>query len=349
MFDHPSFDAHEEVVFAFDEDSGLKSIIAIHNTHRGPALGGCRVWTYKSADEALTDALRLSRGMTYKAAVADLPLGGGKSVMMLSPGETKTPERFSALGRVIDGLSGQYIVAEDVGSTPADMTFVRRETRHVAGTPVETGGTGDPSPTTSYGVFVGLMRTAEVALGRTSLKGVHVAVQGLGSVGYGLARYLAEAGARLTVSDINPEAVARAEAELGATPADPEAIATVEADIFSPNALGAVLSPATIPRLNVAAVVGAANNQLHADSDGEALRRRGILYAPDYVVNAGGLIQMGGELMGWSRTEVDRRVAAIADRLGRIFARAQAHGVATNKAADALAEERFSSPEVALA
>ncbi|MEM8854914.1 MAG: Glu/Leu/Phe/Val dehydrogenase family protein, partial [Pseudomonadota bacterium] len=267
----------------------------------------------------------------------------------LSPGETKTPERFSALGRVIDGLSGQYIVAEDVGSTPADMTFVRRETRHVAGTPVETGGTGDPSPTTSYGVFVGLMRTAEVALGRTSLKGVHVAVQGLGSVGYGLARYLAEAGARLTVSDINPEAVARAEAELGATPADPEAIATVEADIFSPNALGAVLSPATIPRLNVAAVVGAANNQLHADSDGEALRRRGILYAPDYVVNAGGLIQMGGELMGWSRTEVDRRVAAIADRLGRIFARAQAHGVATNKAADALAEERFSSPEVALA
>ncbi|WP_108662464.1 Leu/Phe/Val dehydrogenase [Acuticoccus kandeliae] len=341
MFDHPSFDGHEEVVFTTDAASGLKLIIAIHNTNRGPALGGCRVWAYESADAAVTDVLRLSRGMTYKAAIADLPLGGGKSVMLLPAPGAKTPAMFEALGRAVDSLDGRYIVAEDVGSTPADMSCVRRGTRHVTGVLMRDGGVGDPSPTTAYGGFIALRATAKVALGRDSLSGVHVAVQGLGHVGYTMARQLAEAGARLTVADLDTDATHRARAEFGAAIVAPDEIVAVEADIFSPNALGAVLNGTSIPRLKVAAVAGCANNQLATEADGAALKARGILYAPDYVGNAGGLIKMCGEYFGWTGRDVTRRVERIGPQMEAIFAEAAASDAPTNVVADRLAESKF--------
>ncbi|WP_226575142.1 Glu/Leu/Phe/Val dehydrogenase family protein [Acuticoccus sediminis] len=340
MFHHPSFDAHERVLFASDETAGFRAIIAVHNTVRGPALGGCRVWTYADDDAALTDALRLSRGMSYKSAMADLPLGGGKSVMIVKERGAATPAMFEALGRAIADLNGRYIVAEDVGSSPKDLLNVRRHTAHVTGLDPEDGGRGDPSPTTSRGVFIGVEATAK-AVGFSSLEGVHVAVQGLGNVGYGLARHLRDAGARLTVADISPERVAMAERELGAKAAPVEAIGEVEADIFSPNALGAGLNAVTIPRLKVRAVAGGANNQLATPADDEALRERGILYAPDYVLNAGGVIKMAGEYYRWDDAEVDRRVGGIADRLSEIFTEAARTSRPTGEVADRLAEARF--------
>lgn len=341
MFHHPSFDAHEQVVFASDAGSGLQAIIAIHNTALGPALGGCRVWAYRDDDAALTDALRLSRGMTYKAAMADLPLGGGKSVVIVPERGAKTPEMFEALGRVIDGLSGAYIIAEDVGSAPADMAAVRRRTRHVTGLDPSEGGGGDPSPTTAYGCFIGLRATAKARFGCDDVAGVHVALQGLGNVGFGLARYLAEAGARLTVADIDPAAVARATRELDARSVAPDEIASVEADVFSPNALGAGLNARSIPALRVRAVAGGANNQLATPADGDRLKERGILYAPDYVMNAGGVIKMCGEYHGWDAAQVTRRVDGIAARLAAVFEEAERSGEATNVVADRMAERRF--------
>ena len=339
MFRHPSFDDHEEVVFAADPDSGLQAIVAIHNTALGPALGGCRVWTYDTDDAALTDALRLSRGMTYKAAMADLPLGGGKSVVIVPRRGAKTAAMFEALGRVVEGLAGRYIVAEDVGSTPKDLLGTRRVTRHVTGLDPEDGGRGDPSPTTAHGCFIAVRAAAE-AIG-VDLSGAHIAVQGLGNVGFGLARHLAATGARLTVTDISEAAVRRAESELGATGVPPETIMAVEADIFSPNALGAGLNGTTIPALRVKAVAGGANNQLATPQDGAALTARGILYAPDYVVNAGGVIKMAGEYYGWDDAEIDRRVAGIADRLAEIFAAADRTGRPTAQIADEMARARF--------
>ena len=340
MFHHPSFDDHERVLHATDAASGLKAIIAIHDTVRGPALGGCRVWTYDDDDAALTDALRLSRGMSYKSAMADLPLGGGKSVMIVPERGAATPAMFEALGRAIEDLSGKYIVAEDVGSSPRDLAFVKRHTRHVTGLAPEDGGVGDPSPTTAYGCFIGVAATAR-AVGFPSLEGVHVALQGLGNVGYGLAAHLARAGARLTVADIAAERVRQAEAEWGAASVPVDEIATVAADIFSPNALGAGLNADTIPRLQVRAVAGGANNQLATPADDDALRMRGILYAPDYVINAGGVIKMAGEYYRWDDAEVARRVEGIADRLGEIFTEADRTGRPTGEVADRLAEARF--------
>jgi len=341
MFHHPSFDGHELVVFATDEASGLTAIVAVHNTVRGPSLGGVRVWSYADDDAAATDALRLSRAMTYKAAMADLPLGGGKTVVVVPSRGSKTPAMFEALGRVIERLSGAYIAAEDVGSEPADMRAIAKHTRHVTGLAPEDGGSGDPSPTTAYGCFVALKATAKAVFGSEELHDRHVALQGLGHVGFALARHLHAAGAYLTVSDIDPARVSVAEKELGAASVPPDEIARVEADIFSPNALGAVLDETAIPALRVKAVCGGANNQLATPHDGEALRARGILYAPDYVVNAGGVIAMCGEYFKWKDGEVTKRVNGIGERLAHIFEEAHAAGDPTNIVADRQAEHRF--------
>ncbi|MEM0908628.1 MAG: Glu/Leu/Phe/Val dehydrogenase dimerization domain-containing protein [Pseudomonadota bacterium] len=346
MFQNPALDNHELVAFANDEASGLQAIVAIHNTARGPALGGCRVWTYEDDTAALTDALRLSRGMTFKAAMADLPLGGGKSVVMVPHRAAKTRAMFEALGRTVHSLSGRYIVAEDVGSSPDDMAAIRLETEHVTGLLPEHGGVGDPSPTTALGGFIALRATA-AALGR-DLCGLHVAVQGLGNVGYGLAQRLCEAGARLTVADIHRDAVDRAVNELGATAVSPDQIVEVEADIFSPNALGAVLNARTIPSLKVAAVAGCANNQLETPEDGKRLNTRGILYAPDYVVNAGGLVKMCSEYYSWDQDEVDRRVDAIGERLFEVFRLADEEDAPTDQVADAMAKARISPAATAI-
>ena len=345
MFDHPAYAGHEKVLFASDEASGLRAIIAIHNTARGPSLGGCRVWTYPSAEAAAGDALRLARAMTYKSAMADLPLGGGKSVVMVERRGATSPAMFQALGRAIEALDGAYIVAEDVGSSPSDMAEVAKATRHVTGLEPSAGGVGDPSPTTSYGVFRGIEATA-AALG-LDLADAHVAVQGLGNVGGGVARRLARAGARLTVADIDPAAVARAQDELGASAVPPEAITAVEADILSPNALGGVIDATTIPMLRVRAVAGGANNQLASLADGEALHARGILYAPDYVLNAGGVIKMCGEYFAWPQGEVDARVAAIGPRVAEILEEARRANLPSNAVADRIAEARFAPQHAA--
>ncbi|MEM7694548.1 MAG: Glu/Leu/Phe/Val dehydrogenase dimerization domain-containing protein [Pseudomonadota bacterium] len=339
MFHHRAFDGHETVVHVADAASGLRAIIAVHNTARGPSLGGVRVWRYGDDDAALTDALRLSRGMTYKAAMADLPTGGGKAVVCLAPGAQKTTAMFEALGRAIEGLSGRYIAAEDVGTAPADMKAISQNTRHVTGLAPEDGGEGDPSPTTADGCFVAVKATA--ARLEKPLEGLHVAVQGLGNVGFGLGERLVAAGARLTVTDINPERIALAQSTLGAEAVAPGAIFDVAADIFSPNALGGALSADTIPRLRVSGIAGGANNQLATDEDAARLTQRGILYAPDYVVNGGGVTAMVRTYFGWSEADVTRRVAAIADRLHEIFARAEADGATTAAVADAMARARL--------
>jgi leucine dehydrogenase len=341
MFHHPSFDAHETVLFAADEPSGLRAIVAVHNTVRGPSLGGVRVWTYEDDDAAITDALRLSRAMSYKSAMADLPLGGGKAVVIVPSRGAKTEAMFDALGRVIERLDGAYIAAEDVGSEPADMRAIARHTRHVTGLAPEDGGRGDPSPTTAFGCFVAAKATAKAALGVDDVHGLHVALQGLGHVGYALARHLHAGGARLTVSDIDPARVARAQKELGAAAVAPEEIATVEADIFSPNALGSVLNETSIPALRVKAVCGGANNQLATPHDGEALMARGILYAPDYVVNAGGVIDKCGEYFDWKDGEVEKRVNGIGERLAAIFEESKSSGLPTDVVADRKAERLF--------
>jgi leucine dehydrogenase len=341
VFDHPSLSDHERVVFVTDAASGLRAIIAIHDTSRGPALGGCRVWRYESEAAALDDALRLSRGMTYKAASAELPLGGGKIVVIQRSAE-KTAQQFHALGKAIESLGGRYIIAEDVGTSPADMLAVRTQTRYVTGIAPEHGGRGEPSPATAYGCFIGLAATVRCALRRDDLRGLRVLVQGLGSVGFRLCRYLHEAGARLIVTDLDSQRIARAEAELGARGVGVEEIFDCEADVLSPNALGAVLDDARIPRLRVAAIAGGANNQL-ADPvrHAEALRRRNILYAPDYAINSGGLIHACGEYFGWDEAIVRHRVAGIAGRLAEIFDVATTNGEATQTVADRLTEERL--------
>ena len=276
VFDHPDFDAHEQVVFAHDPASGLRAIIAIHDTTLGPALGGCRIWGYASEAEALADVLRLSRGMSYKAALAGLPLGGGKAVVMTAPGRPKTPAMMRAMGAAVERLGGRYITAEDVGSSVADMDAVAAATAHVAG---RDGDGGDPSPFTARGVFLCLEAAVRHRLGR-DLAGVHVAVKGLGHVGFALAGMLHAAGARLTVADIDAGRVARAREAFGAAPAPVEAIAAVEADVFAPCALGGDLSEAAIPRLGAGIVCGAANNQLATAEDGMRLARRGRALLP---------------------------------------------------------------------
>jgi leucine dehydrogenase len=344
VFSAPSFRNHEQVVFCHDRPTGLKAIIAIHDTTLGNALGGCRMWPYASDDAALDDVLRLSRGMTYKSAMAGLGYGGGKAVIIGDARTDKSPALFEAFGRFVDSLGGRYVTAEDVGTAPADFEIVRRQTRHVAG--IAEGGSGDPSPATAWGVFNGLKATVKHRLGRDDLAGLTVAVQGLGHVGWALAEHLHVAGARLVVADIDAERLARARHKLGATVIDPQGIFDVTADVLAPCALGAVLNDETIARLKVAAVAGAANNQLAEDRHGEALRQRGILYAPDYVINAGGIINISHEGPTYSKVAAFADCARIHGTLLELFARADAAALPTNETADRLAEERIAAARV---
>ncbi len=338
VFAAGSFDDHEMVVFCHDRASGLKSIIAVHDTTLGPALGGCRMWDYASDDAALEDVLRLSRGMTYKAAISGLDFGGGKSVIIGNSRTGKSPAMFEALGRFIDRQGGQYIVAEDVGTTVADMDVVRRTTRHVAG--ISQGG-GDPSPGTAWGVCAGIRAAVRYAIGRDSLSGLTVAIQGLGHVGLGLSRLLADAGAALVVADIRDDVVRAVQRELGATAVSPDAIYGQQAHVFAPCALGAVINDATVGRIKAKIVAGAANNQLAEDRHGVELARRRILYAPDYVINAGGIIQIAHEGPNYDKQAAFDQIDHIGDTLSRIFIRAAAEGVATNEMADRMARERL--------
>lgn len=336
-------DGHEQVVYGSDAASGLRCIVAIHSTRLGPALGGARCYPYATETDALVDALRLSRAMAYKAACAELDLGGGKAVLIADPATQKTEAMLRAYGRFVEGLGGRYVTACDVGTSPADLAVVRRETRWAAGYDAAEGGSGDSGVLTAYGTFVGLRASAEKAFGSPSLKGRHVAVSGVGKVGRPLAGLLAEEGARLTVADVDESAAAWCAEHLGAEVVGVDRVHTVDADVFSPNALGGVLDDRTIGELQCRVVVGAANNQLAEPRHGDALADVGVLYAPDYVVNAGGLIQVADELHpgGYSLTRVRARVERIAERLHQVFELARADGVSTATAADQVAERRI--------
>ncbi len=331
---------HEQLVFCHEPSSGYRGLIAVHNTTLGPALGGTRYWHYKSEHEAVIDALRLSRGMTYKAAVAGLALGGGKAVVMADHGTEEREAIFRAHGRFVESLKGRYITAEDVGTSPADMDYIHLETEHVVGLQ---GRSGDPSPVTSYGVYRGVKACAKTVFGSDSLAGKTIAVQGCGHVGYNLCRFLYEEGARLVVTDIDTEKVKRVVEDFRARAVGLDDIYGVQAEIFSPCALGAVINDTTVKQLKVRIVAGGANNQLAEERHGDMLEEKGILYAPDYVINAGGLINVNSELEGWSAERAERKAGEIYDTLLRLFALAKEEGLPTYRAADRLAERRIAA------
>lgn len=342
LFDHPEFSRHEQVIYGYDAASGLKAIIAIHNTRRGPALGGLRIYPYASEAQALTDVLRLSRGMTYKSAMADLPLGGGKAVIIADPRRDKTPALLEAMGRLIDSLGGRYITAEDSGSDEADMQVIARATGHVTGLRRDDRGSGDPSPFTAWGLFNALRCAVRHRLERDDLEGLRVAIQGVGSVGSHLAQHLHDAGAELILADVDSQAVNALARRLGATVMSPTAIFDAEADVFSPCAMGAVLDDRVCRRLRAKVVVGAANNQLANPAMARLLMERGILYAPDYVANAGGVIEVGWQRReDYSRDRVMAHIAAIEKTLEAIFDRARREKRSPAYVADRMAEERF--------
>lgn len=346
VFSHPEFMQHEKVSFFHDAQTGLKAIIAIHNTTLGPALGGCRMWAYASDEEALRDVLRLSRGMTYKAAITGLPLGGGKSVIIGDARKDKTPEMMRAMGRAVDSLGGRYIIAEDVGTTVDDLSQMATQTKYAVGiTHGEHGG--DPSPVTAYGVYVGLKAAVKHRLKREDIRGLHVAVQGLGNVGYNLCKLLHKDGVKLSVTDVQADRVEMAVKELGATAVALNDIYDVDCDVFAPCALGAIINADTLARIKAPVIAGAANNQLATAADGDRVREKNMLYAPDYVINAGGLICVHYEhqarLKGQplNTAEMMAHVERIADTTAQIFAKADKEGISTALAADLLAEQRF--------
>lgn len=330
---------HEKVLFARDSASGYRGIIAIHSTVLGPAVGGTRFWNYATEEEALTDVLRLSRGMTYKTALPRLPLGGGKAVII---GDSKKLNRepiFRSHGRFVDSLGGRFITAEDVGTSPADMEIIRSETNYVGGT---LNRSGDPSPFTARGVFRAIQAAAKYRWGREDLSGLTVALQGCGNVGYHLAKSLSAAGASLIVSDVDQHRTSHVVEECNAHAVDADEIFDASADIFAPCALGGILNDATIPRLRAKMVVGAANNQLLEDRHGDVLKDKDILYVPDYAANAGGVFNGCTELLGWSREQALNKVDEIYDTVLRILELANAEGVSTNHAADKIAERHLS-------
>jgi leucine dehydrogenase len=332
---------YERVARAEDPDSGLLAFIAVHDTRLGPALGGLRMWKYEAEKEAVFDVLRLARGMTFKSAVAHTGLGGGKSVIVGDPFRQKSPELFRAMGRFIDDFNGKYITAEDVGVGIADLEHVKQGTRWVTGLAVEDGGSGNPSPFTALGCFEGMRACAIEVWGSDSLKDKVVAIQGPGNVGFPLGRQLVEAGARVIVADVNPANVERAVKELDAEVVEPEAIYGVECDIFSPNALGAILNDDTIPRLRCRVTAGGANNQLLDEKRHmRMVQERGMLYAPDYVINAGGIINVSMELQpgGYDEARSTEKVRHIFDSLRRIFETARQRGISSHEAAQEVAE-----------
>jgi glutamate dehydrogenase/leucine dehydrogenase len=349
LLDLASAAGAEQVSFTADDATGLRAVVAIHSTVLGPALGGTRFYPYASEHEAVLDVLRLAQGMTYKHAVAGNDLGGGKGVIIGDPDELRSEDLLRAYGRFVDRLGGRYITAEDVGTTIADMDCLRTVTRYVTGVSRERGGSGDPSPATAWGVLHAMYAVAESLWGDPSLEGRHVVISGAGKVGMALVAHLRDDGARITVADVRPEAVEQATTEYGAAAADVDTAHEVECDIFSPCALGGVLNEETIPRLGCRAVCGAANNQLAEPADGERLAERAVLYVPDYVANAGGVININAEAMGndYDPEAVWTRITGIRATVLEIFQIAEAKGITTAEAADHLAEDRISAAAAA--
>jgi len=341
LFDYMQSHCHEEVAFWSDKQVGLKAIIAIHDTTLGPALGGARCWSYCSEEAALLDVLRLSEGMTYKAAVAGLDLGGGKAVMIGDPAKDCREALFRSFGRFVDSLNGRYITAEDVGTSVDDMVQVRRETHYVTGLPPSMGGSGDPSPLTALGVYHGLKACCLAVFGCDSLNGRTVVVQGAGKVGLDLVEHLCQTGARVVVADVNHRAAEMVRHDFGVELVEPERIYDVEGDVFAPCALGAVINDNTIPRLRCAIVAGCANNQLAETRHGDELHHRGILYAPDFVINAGGLISVASEVSDYDIHEARRRAVAIYDTVSKVIELSKAQNVPTHIAARQLAGHRL--------
>jgi leucine dehydrogenase len=342
----PDYDAHECVQLVHDRASGLTAIIAIHSTHLGPAAGGTRFWHYADPSGAMRDALRLSRGMSYKNAMAGLPMGGGKAVILADRTGTKTPAMLAAFGDAVEALGGRYVTAEDVGITEADMVAVSQRTAHVSGLPVAGEGSagGDPGPFTAMGIFLGIKAAVRHKLGKDSVAGVHVALQGTGSVGGGVARLLAQEGAKLTLADLNAARAAELARELGASVASSDAIMSTSCDVFSPNALGAILDDEGIARLDCAIVAGGANNQLAKADHGAVLAARGVLYAPDYVINAGGITSVALEYLARRAgtpadiNEVRKRLAQIPGRLESIWTESDSTGTSPDVVVDRMAQ-----------
>lgn len=331
---------YEQLVFCQDKETGLKAIIGIHDTTLGPALGGTRIWDYENEEEAIIDVLRLSRGMTYKNSAAGLNLGGGKAVIMGDPAKIKSEALFRAFGRYIEGLSGRYITAEDMNAGTKDMAYINEETDYVVGLE---GKSGNPSPVTSYGVFRGILAAANEVYGNDDLNGKVVAVQGLGAVGYGVCEYLYEAGAKLIVTDIIKSSIEKAVSELGATAVGPDEIYGVDCDIFTPCAMGAIINDFTIDQFKCKIIAGSANNQLAEEKHGDLLEEKGILYVPDFVINAGGVINVYEELKGYNKERAMGRAGNIYDSVKRIIEISKEENIPTYKAADKMAEERIQS------
>lgn len=341
VFERIQVNGHEQVLFCFDRASGLKAIIAIHDTTLGPALGGCRMWPYKSEEEALADALNLSRGMTYKSAVSGQNFGGGKAVIWGDPERDKSEALFRAFGRFVGSLAGRFYTGTDVGTAKEDFVWAKMESPYFVGLPESEGGSGDTAIITAFGVWRGLKAVAQHLWGDPSLRGRRIALQGLGKVGYRVVEHLVEEGAVLTVTDLNPERANEVAAKYGVRAVSPEAILDVPCEIFSPNALGGVISEASLKHLSCLAIAGSANNQLAGPGIGEELHRRGILYAPDFVINAGGLIQVADELHGYNRERAYAKTAQIEGTLRSIFKTSKERGIPTHQAAEHLAEERI--------
>lgn len=340
IFSAPYFHDHEQVTHFQDRETGLRAIIAIHDTTLGPAGGGCRMYPYKSDDDALTDALRLSRAMTYKLAFIDSKFGGGKSVIIGDPKRDKTPALLRAFGRCVEHLGGRYTVGEDVGISVEDMEHIHQETDYCVGL---AGKSGDTSPPTSYGVYRGILAAVKHKLGRDSVDGITVAIQGLGAVGFGLAEYLAKNGANLVVADIDQDAVTRAVDILGAKAVAPDKIIAATAEVLAPCALGGIIDDASVPQIKASIIAGAANNQLLEDSHAAALAQRGILFAPDYIINAGGALNASSEGPDYDKDAVYERISGIYDTLIEVFERADKEGISTVEVANQMAEERIES------
>lgn len=346
MGDQPLFaqlqaGGHEQVLFCHDQSTGLKAIIAIHDTTLGPALGGCRMWNYATEEEALADALRLSRGMTYKSALAGQNYGGGKAVIWGDPQTGKSEALFRAFGRFVATLAGRFYTGTDVGTTQADFAWARMEAPYFVGLSESDGGSGDTSIITAFGVWRGMKAVAQHLWGDPSLQGRRIALQGLGKVGYRVMEHLVQEGALLTVTDLHLDRAKAVAERFGVQVVPPEAILDVPCEIFSPNALGGVVSLGALERLSCQAIAGSANNQLAASEVGDALHARGILYAPDYVINAGGLIQVADELHGYNKERAFAKTAQIEGTLGAIFRTSQERQIPTSQAADHVAEERI--------
>jgi leucine dehydrogenase len=341
IFESIATSGHEQVVFCQNKDAGLKAIIAVHNTVLGPALGGLRMWSYKTEQDAINDVLRLSRGMTYKAAVAGLNLGGGKAVIIGDPHKDKSEALFRAFGRFVNSLNGRYITAEDVGIDVNDMEYVLKETEYVTGVHQVHGGSGDPSPFTAYGTLQGLMAALNVTYGNEDVGKYTYAVQGVGHVGMEYVKLLREQGAKVFVTDINKQAVQQAVDELGCEAVGLDDIYDVDAQVYSPCALGGTVNATTLPRLKCKIICGAANNQLASDEIGDEVEKRGIHYAPDYAVNAGGLMNVSLEIDGYNRERAMRMMRTIYYNLGKIFQIAKRDKIPTYKSADRMAEERI--------